>query len=268
MNYREITPIPILQPFIKCFWVLEGTNPSPEPERIFPDGCMELIFHKTQYYIRLNENESYIQPSAFIMGQITKAVFFLPSTHTSIIGVRFQPFGLSAFSNLLPQEFINKELLITEIWGANGADLEEQVNLNAIPQAITILQQFFLKQLQQAKFSYSYHAISTISKAIQKAGGENTVNYWAEKANLSERQFNRSFKNTIGISPKEYLKITRFNKVLRVFENEKTTSFSALAQQCGYYDQAHFIKDFKEYTGTTPKGYAQDDTVLMPIYSD
>ncbi len=247
--------------------MLEGENPLPEVERIFPDGCMELIFHKTHYYKRLEENKSYIQPTAFLMGQITKAVFFLPSTQTSIIGVRFHPFGVSAFSNIPSPEFTNSEILITDIWQNEGAALEEQVNTNPTHGAITILQQFFLKKLYQTKLSYSLNTISSISNTIQQAGGENTVNYWAAQANLSERQFNRTFKNMVGISPKEFLKITRFNKVLNIFESDAASSFSTLAQKCGYYDQAHFIKDFKEYTGTTPKGYAQDDSVLIPIYS-
>lgn len=266
MDYKEITPIAALQPFIKCFWVLKGEDPLPQPERIFPDGCMELIFHRTSSYSRLEDNKAIKQPATFIMGQATKALFFLPTPFTSIVSVRFQPFGLAAFTQLPPDEFTNTEVTLEHLWGKKALELEEKVNTLSTDKAIAVLQHFFFELLCQNKLPHTFEAISAISGIMKKNGGENTINYWAEQANLSERQFNRNFKTLIGISPKDYLKIVRFNKVLEIFNNSDPYTFGALAQQCGYYDQAHFIKDFKEYTGTTPKGFAKDSKVLIPIY--
>ena len=265
MEYREILPLPQLQPYIKFFWVLQGEDANPKPERIFPDGCLELIFHLKTSYRRFIGNDTLLQPSAFIFGQITQAKFFLPSPQTQILAIRFRAHGLAAFTPMPVHEFTNVEVSLENLWGNAGKELEEQINSLPVSQALQTLQQFLLKRLHKNKQQTAQAAIATISNAMLQTNATHSVEYWADAANLSTRQFNRNFRNIIGISPKEYLKILRFNQAIVLYKDESTESFAMLAHQCGYYDQAHFIKDFKDYTGTTPKGYATDSKTLVPL---
>ena len=264
MNYREIVPVPALQPYIKFIWLMDGldANPNAVPERIFPDGCMELIFNLKKPLARIEGNTLIQQPTSFVFGQLTKAMHILVTQHYSVIAVRFTPFGLSAFTQIPSHQLKGIEVGLENLWGAEGKELEDQVNTLATDDAINAIQRFFIARLKRQ--THSLASISNIAGLMEAQGGNQTVKHWADYANLSERQFNRIFNNVIGVSPKEYLKITRFNKVLNLFDDNNTENLSSLAHHCGYYDQAHFIKDFKEYTGTTPTGYATDSKTFLP----
>lgn len=264
MNYREIVPVPALQPYIKFVWLLDGlhANPNAVPERIFPDGCIELIFNLKKPLARIDGTTLIQQPTSFVFGQITKAMHILATNTYSVIAVRFTSFGLSAFTQIPSHEFKGIEVGLENLWGAEGKELEDRVNTLATDDAIDAIQHFFLARLK--KQTHSLSSISSIVGLMEAQGGNQTVKHWADYANLSERQFNRIFNNVIGISPKEYLKITRFNKVLNLFNESNTEKLITIANQCGYYDQAHFIKDFKEYTGITPTGYVADSKTFLP----
>ncbi len=264
MNYREIVPVPALQPYIKFIWLMDGldANPNAVPERIFPDGCMELIFNLQKPLARIDGNILIQQPTSFVFGQLTNAMHLLATHHYSVIAVRFMPFGLSAFTQIPSHELKGIEVGLENLWGAEGKELEDQVNTLATNDAISAIQNFFVARLK--KQTHSLASISNIAGLMEAQGGNQTVKHWADYANLSERQFNRRFNNVIGISPKEYIKIIRFNKVLNLFDDNNTENLSSLAHHCGYYDQAHFIKDFKEYTGTTPTDYATDSKTFLP----
>lgn len=264
MNYREIVPVPALQPYIKFVWLLDGldANHNAVPERIFPDGCIELIFNLKKPLARIDGTTLIQQPTSFVFGQITKAMHILATNTYSVIAVRFTSFGLSAFTQIPSHEFKGIEVGLENLWGAEGKELEDRVNTLATDDAIDAIQHFFLARLK--KQTHSLSSISSIVGLMEAQGGNQTVKHWADYANLSERQFNRIFNNVIGISPKEYLKITRFNKVLNLFNESNTEKLITIANQCGYYDQAHFIKDFKEYTGITPTGYVADSKTFLP----
>ncbi len=262
MNYREITPIPALQPYVKFFWTLEVSGEAKGVERVFPDGCIELIFHLKTPFSRLTDAGVIAQPKAFIVGQLTKALHLLPSAQSQILALRFTPFGLAAFTNIPVQLFSGAEVLIEDIWGHDACILTERINTLSVDRAIDVLQQFLLKKVRHKHINVQ---IGKIAGDILVSAGEKSVQYWAENANLSERQFNRSFKANVGVSPKEFIKIARFNKVLSFFETETPANLGAFALQCGYYDQAHFIKDFREYTGITPGSFVQDNKTLIPV---
>lgn len=262
MSYREITPIPALQPYVKFFWTLEIGAEELGVERVFPDGCIELIFHLKTPFSKITDAGVFIQPKAFIVGQLTKALYLLPSPQSQILALRFTPFGLAAFTNMPVHLFSGDEVSIDNIWGEDARILSERINTLSVDRAIDVLQQFLLKKLQHKHINGQ---IGKIASSILASAGEKSVQYWADNANLSERQFNRSFKANVGVSPKEFIKIARFNKVLGALGSDVPANLGAFAQQCGYYDQAHFIKDFREYTGITPGSFAEDNRTLIPL---
>jgi AraC-like DNA-binding protein len=265
MNYREMKPIPALQPYIKCIWTLSSNAMPAEPERVFPDGCMELIFNLKTPLVRISGNTNERQPKTFIFGQLTGALHLLPTANYSVVAVRFTPFGLSAFTNIPSLQFKGTEVTIENLWGEEGKELEEKVNTLTTANAVAAIQQFFITRLKKHLTPHTLQPIGAIANTIMAENGAHTVQYWAHHANLSQRQFNRRFKNIVGITPKEYIKVVRFNKVLRHFNTDSPDSMAMLAQQFGYYDQAHFIKDFREFTGITPGSFVHDSKTLIPF---
>lgn len=262
MSYREIIPIPALQPFIKFFWTLEIGTGELGVERVFPDGCIELIFHLKTPFSTVTKEGIFIQSKAFIVGQITKAMHFLPSPQSQILALRFTPFGLAAFTNIPIDLFSGTEVAVDDIWGEDARIITERISTLTVDAAVEVLQQFLLSKYRHKHINTQ---IGKIAGNILTSASEKSVQYWADNANLSERQFNRNFKANVGVSPKEFIKIARFNKVLGILGNEIPANLGAFAQQCGYYDQAHFIKDFREYTGITPGSFAQDNKTFIPF---
>ena len=123
MNYEVYTPIPELQPFIKCFWSLEDNDVKSEPakQRVLPDGCMEMIFHYGDPYRQYFENStSLIQPRSFIYGQITKYIEIAPTGISGIVSARFLPDGISPFINIPLTAIENKAVPLAEIFNEYG----------------------------------------------------------------------------------------------------------------------------------------------------
>src|SRR5262245_63011986 len=125
MLYAEHRPSPILRPFIECVWTLCGTLESApaEPERILPDGCMELVFHRGTTFERAGER----QGAAFIVGQMIEPALVTMSGQVEVLGIRFQPGGASAFFDTSMRELANRFLDIRLVAGSFGRELEEKI---------------------------------------------------------------------------------------------------------------------------------------------
>src|SRR5262249_5955784 len=125
MQYTERRPSPILQPFVECIWTLNGAarDVVTLPERILPDGCMELIFHRGTPFRRQGE----LQSHCFVVGQMIDPVFLQVSTRIEVIGVRFHPGGAYAFLMIPMHELTHRFISLAEVWGRLGKELEERV---------------------------------------------------------------------------------------------------------------------------------------------
>lgn len=262
--YREYMPAPALQEYIKFFWVLKMGQPLPAPERIFPDGCMEMILHLGQPLSRITGTSSYVQPKAFIVGQIKNPLFLLSQSPVHVIGVRFKPWGMAALCKQNLHAIEECEIELDSFFGNTARELEEKIHTLPLEAAIHTIEQFLLFKLKTTPQSPAIINMARVAAHIKQDTTGKTVAAWAGNCNLSQRQFNRQFKAIIGLAPKEFIKISRFNKVITHMQAGNSPSLAALAQHCGYYDQAHFIKEFKEYTRTTPGNFQQNSQLLIP----
>ena len=268
MNYQVYTPSPELQPFVKCFWSLDDEkNDEPVKQRVVPDGCMEMIFHYGDLYEQYFEDgSSIIQPRSFVFGQITKYIEIAPTGASGIISARFLPDGLTPFLDLPVTALENKAVAITEIFKADGKELEDKViGANDNTRRIQLIEKFLLSKLTESK------AIDAITKScvevIFQSQGQIGVVELAEKMNINRRHMERKFTSLIGISPKQLARVARLQATLKMLEQKNFTNLTSLAYENGYYDQAHFIKDFKEFTGTSPKSFFSDNLKLSALFT-
>lgn len=159
----------------------------------------------------------------------------------------------------------NTAVPLDKLFGEDGIKLGNQI-LNAIStsERIKIIEAFLFKELADKK------TIDNIVKStvdtIFNANGKFSVNEFSERNNINRRQLARKFSSAIGLSPKQLAKTIRIQTILKVLLNEKIKSFTDLAYESEYFDQAHFIKDFKEFTGLTPKEFFGDDLKMSLIF--
>jgi AraC-like DNA-binding protein len=268
MDYRVFNPSPELQPFVKCFWTLENTvTENPVKQRVVPDGCMEMIFHYGDLYRQYFEDgSSVLQPKSFVFGQITRFLEIEPTGITGTISARFHPDGLLPFIQVPVSDLENKAVSLDELFGDAGRVLEEEVlSKNTNTGRIEIIETFLLSHLQ------SPHSIDKITKScvdvILQSNGQLNLIELAEKHNINRRSMERKLSSVVGISPKQLAKIIRLQAALRMLEKKQFTSLTSLAYENGYYDQAHFIKDFKDFTGLSPKSFYADNLKLSILFA-
>lgn len=260
MQYSTYAPSELLSSYVKYYWTLEDVRDSSlARERIFPDGCMELIFHYgdpfSKYY---NENATLKQPRSFIHGQLHSFMDVQANGKIGLFSIRFMPQGLHSFLKMSADDLTDHAVPVQEIWGNDGLLLEEKImEAKSTRQRIQIVEDFLLRHLivrrsGNDEINYCVRTIlnSTELIAIEKLSSE---------VNMGRRHLERKFIDAVGLSPKLFARISRFQSVLNLIEKNKTSSLTTIAYATGFYDQSHFIKDFKEFTGLNPKHYFKED---------
>lgn len=265
MQYKTYTPCSLLSPYIKCYWSLQNfvTTELHAKEKIFPDGCIELIFHfgdPVKKYEK--DNHAYIQPRSFIHGQLKEYMEIESTGTTGIFSIRFHPNGLRPFVSFDVQEITSQNVSVKDIWKNEGDILEEKILIASNDeQRIQIIESFLLQKLKQ-HISTADPAINYCVQYILQNHGNINVPVLASAVNISPRQLERRFIAAVGISMMTLARIQRFQHTLYLLEKNQYTSFTALTYELGFYDQAHFIKDFKVFTGLSPKQYLSENLSL------
>lgn len=265
MNYQTFQPNSDLNSLIKCYWTLEvPAEYNSEKQRIVPDGCMELIFILGDDIKRYtSENEFIIQPRAIVVGQITEPFTIQPVGYVHCFATRFYPYGVANFIETPLKNLENKETPIAELFGQTTANELEQKIIHATDteQRIEIIETFLLNKLNE-KATVDNIVKSTVD-ALLATSGSSPIKAILKEDLSKRRQLERKFLKQIGISPKQLGKVVRLQTALKLLLNQKTETFTEIAYESEYYDQNHFIKDFKEFTGITPKEFLSDEQMIL-----
>jgi len=268
MNYEVFTPVAELQALVKCFWTLaEDGSTVPEKQRVLPDRCMEMIFnYGDQYRQYFEDGSSVIQPKCFVYGQISTYIEIEPTGRTGIVAARFFPEGLVPFIETAIADLENRAVDLYEMFGEEGKMLEVEV-ISAVdnPTRIKLIEEFLLSKLSAPQ------TIDNITKAcvqaIFQSQGQIGVVELADKMNINRRNMERRFVSAVGLSPKQLSRVARLQATLKMLEQNQYGSLTSLAYENGYYDQAHFIKDFKEFTGLSPKSFYSENLQLATLFA-
>lgn len=269
MDYRTFDPDDQLKAFVKCYWTLEAPEEAkPEKQRIVPDGCMEMIFHYGGLFRQYREDGTYlVQPRCFVFGQITTALDIEPTAAIGIFAVRFYPEGFTPFATIPVKHMENRAVPLEELFGKEGLQLEKDVlEAKSSEEKIKLIETFLQNRLVTPE-SVDRVARSSV-EAIMSLNGQVTVDELSEYLKINRRQLERKFASVIGLSPKQLSKIIRLQTTLKLLANKQFTSLTAVAYEGDYYDQAHFIKDFKEFTGMSPKNFFVDNLKMSSLFID
>lgn len=253
MHYQELPPSPDLAQHLECFWLLsEPTSSIPPPsERVLPDGCLEWIFHLGTPFQRWTKSGDWEkQPRSFVVGQLTRFLLLQRGGHVAIMGVRFRPGGAYRFLPL-PLETITDSTIATgEIFRGEGADLEDAVfeaSSNARRQQL--VEEFLRRRLGITAYRPRFEA--AIGEIIRSRGQARVLEV-AKQVEWSSRQLEREFRVSVGLSPKAFARIIRFQNLLRLVGEGALREWASLALEGGYADQPHMVREFREFSGQSP----------------
>lgn len=249
-SFKIIYPSKELQPFIRYYWILKVTVDGIISHRTLPIGCVSLVFHRKERLF-VSNIEDY-QPRSFISGQATGFSDVSSTGDVEMIVVVFQPHTAAIFINHPISLFRNQNVSSSDMEDAELKVLSKQIEDSPDTNScISLIEQFLLKRL----IGYSPIYLPRLSKVIEKVNSDLLIpmKELAEIACLSEKQFCRVFSDNVGLSPKEFVRIIRIQRALSILQSNPNENLAQLAYDCGFTDQSHMTKEFRKYSGSTPK---------------
>jgi AraC-like DNA-binding protein len=258
MIFRKIDPSHFLQQFIECFWQIDSVgNVKIETQKIIPDGYPETIFHyKDSYEIKIHGDWER-QPKMLLGGQLKKHFFLRNTGESGMIGIKWKPAALAHLFDLKMDSLTNDVIELPDAMHFLFSPLMGR-NLNlADEHPLELLDDFLSDQLKDDR-GFTEKLAHKASTLILNKEGLINIKELTNRLNCSERQLERVFKSAIGLSPKFYSRIIRMGKTFELMK-EGNNSWSDLVYESGFYDQPHFIKNFKEFTGEDPSAYGFEE---------
>jgi AraC-like DNA-binding protein len=265
MRYQEYYPNPPLNRFVECFWTLEGATGTQiaEPDRVLPDGCAEVILNFGDRFVAHDGHTRHTQPFQFLVGQITKPMLISPTGQVELIGIRFHPGGTAPFFHVPMEQVTNQAVELKLLSQPIARSIAERVeHLATLPQKIFELERILTHAINMDNCDL---ALLSLANHIVLSGGVVSVDDLADSAGVSNRQLERRFLREIGVGPKVLCRILRFQQVFRVVESEPT--WATVAVDCGYYDQAHLIRDFRQFADQTPVALFDSQSALTEAFT-
>lgn len=267
MIVKTFEPSINLKPFIQFYWIFELDSRSVvEPHRIVPTGCVELMFQYGDGLLKMKNNKISAQPKSIITGQLTNFYDVIQTGKTAFLSILFKPHAAKMFFNLPINELANQNIDISLIFKSENKHIPERLALvKSHEEKIIIIEDFLVGHLSEAQL-YNFNRISKSIDLINTNFGDVRVSQLSDIACLSEKQFCRIFNYYVGLQPKNFIKIVRLQASFYYMQKFKPKSTIELAYLCGYYDQAHFIKDFKNLTGYTPHTYFKNEGIVSDYF--
>lgn len=270
MTCQEYIPDNKLKEYVKYMWSMDHNIESKSPctERIIPSGCVELLFNfGDRIKIKSDNGVKRNQPLSAVSGQKTRFTDLQTSGNIGFFLVVLRPSTARGILGLPIKELQNKQLDLEDIVSNDVRQLTQQINESSDNQnRFRIIQDFLQTRIRQNKHTPD-ERIKFCVQNISLSGGNTSVSDLASKANVSIRQLERLFASHVGLSPKEFSKIIRFQHTLAIKQKDPSFNLTALAYEKGFSDQAHFIHDFKSITGITPKAYFQECPPISDYYT-
>ncbi len=255
IQYYTIAPPLQLAKYVRYFWVLEGETGGTAPyiHRTMASGCPELFFHyKGIFDELLPYGKAEKSVASGISGPAQQFSRFSIKENFGMFGAYLYPFAIPLFFNLPATELVDEMPSLSTLLGTEGRLLEEQMMVAADNrQRVKIISSYLEKKIQHSKEDPGI--FSCISRIIHSKEST-SIQELTDQYFLSAKQLERRFKTYCGLSPKRFARITRFQSALELYSN-KHMSLTGIAHDCGYYDQSHFIHDFKAFSGYHPKQY-------------
>ncbi|NOT48581.1 MAG: AraC family transcriptional regulator [Acidobacteria bacterium] len=267
MEYIESPPSPVFSGFIKRFWSLEydPAGKNAESETVLPDGCPEIVFNLSDRFLKLHRDGNEVQAATLFSGQLSRNITIQPTGRVQLFGVRFQPAGFVPFGvsmGDMTDQIVDLRLVL----GQAGGELEEMVNsASGFTDRIRIFENHFRSRL--ADQGKEDPLTSAAAEMITQSGGAIPLSALRGRLGVSERRLERHFKGAVGISPKMLARISRFQAVVRTIQRSESVGLLDAALSFGYFDQSHMIREFREFSGETPRGYFDHTHKISDIFT-
>lgn len=250
MKIERFLPTDFLKPFVKTFMIVESENGT--ESRILPDTSIVLAFRIKGEVVQKSEQNKVALPSAIISGLRNKTRIVDYSQNSSMLLVAFKEGGANAFFAAPLHELFGMSLPLDDILRRSEViETEEKLSeAKSNRERIRTIENFLLSQLKDDQFD---RLVFNAVEKIRAKRGDVKINKLLKFFHTSRDPFEKRFRRVTGTSPKQFSQIIRLRNLISSYSPDKT--LTDLAAEFGYFDQAHFIKDFKSFTGLPPRRF-------------
>ena len=267
MRYREFLPGRLLQPYVQCYFTCESDTAVVTVDNVFAVGYVELMFNLgPEGPQRIVSDGLARQPRVQLWGQTIRPFTFTSSGKHAMLGIRFFPHTAAYFFDEPIALFNDQVMDFSEVGGSKASLFYEQLlEAVSLEQRTALVEQFLLGQLSLR--GQKLGKLKLVGSILRELSGEDffeNMHSVAARYGITSRYLQQIFVNYSGLSPGLYSKIARFQKSLQLV-TRRELPLTTIAYQCGYYDQSHFIKDFKFFTGSAPSFFSPESSTDLFI---
>lgn len=254
MIFKTYKPAKHLAGLVKYYWSLDATFSATEMyiHRTLANHCPEIIFHYASEFKEIIAEDNIEKTfRTGIHGQTNKIRRFTSKDGCGIFGVMLQPYAIPILFNIPATALANELVDLVSLLGQKGKDITEQIILaNDNTQRIILMNNFLTSFNHEAEQPEIIRAVQFICSEK----GNVSIQKLSNQSFLSIRQFERKFKDLVGFSPKAFSRLVRFKSIVDNYSVQNKT-LTEIGYDFGYYDQSHFIQDFRQFSGYNPKTY-------------
>jgi len=253
LGFKLMTPSPLLRPYIQSYWVIRRDNPlaTEREEFLHPNGGMGLVFNLGDVFDYEGQriNAPYFMDGA---NTVSRTLHFYGKIDA--IGIRFHVGGAYPFFAMPLHELMDNVLILNDIDRRDICYIHEAIyEAPALHDKIAIIESWLI-----GRMTHSDRVTQDVMHSlqlIQNDSGRVNIKAIADTIYLSQRQLERLFKIQVGITPKRYARLLRVDHARNLLKNTRTEFIADIGAASGFYDQSHFIREFKAVVGMTPGDY-------------
>ncbi|MBN1238276.1 MAG: AraC family transcriptional regulator [Gammaproteobacteria bacterium] len=258
MQFRAYVPRAPLCEFVEDFWLYEDYAGEHLRERILPSGTFEMVFNLREDELRIygssEPHECRRFAGAVISGPYAGSFISDTVEEAAILGVHFKPGGAFAVLGLPAGDLTNAHVDLRLIWGPAATTLRERLCAMSEPiSRFRLLEEALLERLLAP--SVRHRAVLAGLDLLARSHGQVQIRDIATAVNLSPRRFTQAFTAEVGLTPKLFGRVQRFQYAAASARKAATVDWALLAVECGYFDQSHLIHEFVQFSGLTPAEY-------------
>lgn len=244
-----------LSQYVDLIWRTDGQAGPPSRRCIYPDGAMALVIHRTRpaasYFIDGKLHEVAVP---LLAGPYSRSFHIDPAQSSGAVVVRFRPGAAPLFFPVAAHELHNADIALSQL-NRSEADrlLNEVCRAPDARRQIRNVETYLMRKLLKAKPLHTAicHAVGRLSRE----GGAGAIRRVQQEVGLSHTRFIQLFREHVGLTPKLFHRVRRFSRVLRHIDQARTVSWAEIASEFEYFDQAHFIREFRAFAAVTPSEY-------------
>ncbi len=259
---RHIPAKPLAR-FVDWFWFFEDLYPLHRREHVLPDGTFELIIdlrdEARHLFDRENSQLDQVFRRSWISGAQSQYIVIDALPASSMIGAHFKPGGVSAILGFPADTLRDRVVELDAIWGSSASELREQLLAAPGPEMkFRALEHFLIERLSQRSFDPTQQRVFWARDLFLHNAETRRIGEVVAQLGISHKHFIDEFRRHVGLTPKLFCRIQRFQQVLSELASRRTVEWADVASSCGYFDQAHFVHDFQRFSGLNPSAYAKE----------